>query len=125
MAFVLIPEGFTIKKVSTAEQKAVDEYFGRKRRGTYFSELLANPTIPPILAALIGVASLPTLLKLIFDALSKQDDGNGNGFVPPTSVEYAEFTKDFLEGFFELTTPEGAGIFKGEAKDFWDKYVTK
>jgi len=124
MAYVLIPEGFELKKVTKLQQAAVDEYFGRKRRGTYISELLANPTAPPIIAGIIGLASLPTLLKLIFDALSKQDD-NGNGFVPPDKVEYVTFTKDFVEGFLELTTPEGTGIFKGEAKDFWDKYVTK
>ena len=41
------------------------------------------------------------------------------------AVDYLTFTKDFAEGFFELT---GAGKFtgdpfQGEAKDFWDKYV--
>jgi len=123
MAYALIPEGFELKKVTKLQQQAVDEYFGRERRGKYLSELLSNPTGPPIIAGIIGLASLPTLLKLIFDTLSKQD--NGNGFVPPTKVEYAEFTKDFIEGFLELTTPEGTGLFKGEAEDFWDKYVKK
>jgi hypothetical protein len=125
MAYALIPEGFELKKVTKLQQQAVDEYFGRQRRGTYISELLSNPTIPPILGAIIGLASAPTILGLIFDALTKQDNGNGNGFKPPTKVEYAEFTKDFIEGFLEIATPEGAGIFKGEAADFWDKYVTK
>jgi len=124
MAYALIPEGYELKKVTKLQQQAVDEYFGRERRGNYISELLSNPTAPPIIAGIIGLASLPTLLKLIFDALSKQDD-NGNGFVPPTKVEYLAFTKDFVEGFLELTTPEGTGLFRGEAEDFWDKYVKK
>ena len=125
MAYALIPEGFELKKVTKLQQQAVDEYFGRQRRGTYISEFLSNPNGPPIVAGLIGLASAPTLLKLIFDALSKQDNGNGNGFKQPTKVEYATFTKDFVEGFLELTTPEGTGLFKGEAEDFWDKYVKK
>ena len=40
MAYTLIPEGFTLKKVTKAEKDAVDEYFGRERRGTYLEELL-------------------------------------------------------------------------------------
>ncbi len=124
MAYALSPDGFELKKVTKLQQQAVDEYFGRERRGKYFSELLSNPTGPPIIAGIIGLASLPTLLKLIFDTLSKQDD-NGNGFVPPTKVEYVTFTKDFIEGFLEIATIEGKGVFKGEAADFWDKYVKR
>jgi hypothetical protein len=127
MAYTLIPEGFTLKKVSRAEKDAVDEYFGRERRGNYFSELLSNPTGPPLVAGVIGLASLPTLLRLIFDALDKQDNGNGNGFKAPDKIEYLTFVKDFTEGVFDLS---GAGKFAGdpfagEAKDFWEKYVKK
>ena len=121
MAYTLIPEGFTLKKVSKAEKDAVDEYFGRERRGTYL------PTGPPLVAGVIGLASLPTLLRLIFDALDKQDNGNGNGFKAPDKIEYLTFVKDFTEGVFDLS---GAGKFAGdpfagEAKDFWEKYVKK
>ena len=127
MASALIPDGFTLEKVTKQEAEAVKSHLGRERRGKYFTTLLANPTGPPIVAALIGLASAPTILGLIFAALSKQDNGNGNGFKPPEKVEYLTFVKDFTEGIFELT---GAGKFAGdpfagEAKDFWDKYVTK
>ena len=125
MPYALIPDGFTLKKVTKLQEQAVKSHFGRERRGEYFTTLLANPTGPPIVAGIIGLAAAPTILNLIFDALSKQDNGNGNGFKPPEKVEYATFTKDFVEGFLELTTPEGTGLFRGEAKDFWDKYVTK
>ena len=125
MPYALIPDGFELQKVTKLQQRAVDEYFGRQRRGTYISEILSNPTGPPILGAIIGLASAPTILGLIFDALTKQDNGNGNGFKPPTKVDYATFTKDFIEGFFELATPAGGVTFEGEAQDFWDKYVKK
>ena len=58
-------------------------------------------------------------------ALSTEEAGPETSAPPPEKVEYATFTKDFVEGFLELTTPEGTGLFRGEAKDFWDKYVTK
>jgi len=127
MPSALIPDGFTLKKVTKLEEESLKSHFGRERRKEYITTLLANPTGPPLLAAIIGLASAPTILGLIFAALSKQDNGNGNGFKPPDKVEYLTFVKDFSEGFFELT---GAGKFAGdpfagEAKDFWDKYVTK
>ena len=50
MAYSLIPEGFTLKKVTKAEKDAVDEYFGRERRGTYFEGLLSNPALPSAIA---------------------------------------------------------------------------
>ena len=53
MAYTLIPEGFTLKKVSKAEKDAVDEYFGRERRGTYFEGFLTNPAIPSAVAVII------------------------------------------------------------------------
>ena len=123
MAYALIPDGFTLKKVTKPEAEVVKSHLGRERRGKYFTTLLANPTGPPIVAALIGLASAPTILGLIFAALSKQDPS----VKQPEKVDYLTFVKDFSEGFFELT---GAGKFAGdpfagEAKDFWDKYVTK
>ena len=69
----------------------------------------------------------PNILKIIFEALKKQD----NGFdLKEGVIDYGIFVKDFAEGFFELTgagtfiTP-GGSPFEGEAKDFWDKYVKK
>jgi hypothetical protein len=53
MAYALIPADFTLKKVSKAEKDAVDEYFGRERRGTYFEGLLSNPATPPAIILII------------------------------------------------------------------------
>jgi len=53
MAYTLIPEGFTLMQVNKAEKDAVDEYFGRERRGTYFEGLLSNPALPSAIALII------------------------------------------------------------------------
>jgi len=45
MAYVLLPDGFTLKKVSKPEQNAVDDYFGRERRSDYLDKLIQNPQI--------------------------------------------------------------------------------
>jgi len=124
MVFAAVPDDITIEKLTNPEKVALDEYLGRERRSGYFENLFRNPTTPPLLAGAALLASAPTLLRLIFSALEK----NGNGFKEPKKVEYATFTKDFAEGFFELTGAGkefGLNPFEGEAKDFWDKYVTK
>ena len=69
MAYTLIPEGFTLKKVSRAEKDAVDEYFGRERRGGYFEELLGNPNAPLVLGAVILV---PTLIAVLLAVLKEE-----------------------------------------------------
>jgi hypothetical protein len=69
MAYTLIPEGFTLKKVTRAEKDAVDEYFGRERRGTYLEGLLSNTSTPTVLAA----ASLPLIIGFILQTL--KEDG--------------------------------------------------
>jgi hypothetical protein len=126
MAYVAIPDDVILKKVTAAQKAAVDEYLGRERRSGYFENLFRNPTTPPIIAGVAFLASAPTLLRLIFEALEK--NGNGNGFKAPTKVEYATFTKDFTEGFLDFIGAGkefGLNPFEGEAKDFWSKYVRK
>ena len=68
MAYTLIPEGFTLKKVTRAEKDAVDEYFGRERRGTYLEGLLSNTSTPTVLAA----ASLPLIIGFILNTLKEE-----------------------------------------------------
>jgi len=68
MAYTLIPEGFTLKQVSKAEKGAVDEYFGRERRGTYFEGLLSNPNTPLVLAA----SATPLILAFILNSLKEE-----------------------------------------------------
>ena len=69
MAYTLIPEGFTLKKVSKGEKDAVDEYFGRERRGTYLEELLGNPNAPLVFGAVILV---PTLIAVLLAVLKEE-----------------------------------------------------
>jgi len=120
--FEAVPRYVEIKKLTPAQRDAISRYRIHENINTF----LGNETTAPLLAGAALLASAPTLLRLIFGALEK--NGNGNGFKAPTKVEYATFTKDFAEGFFELTGAGkefGVNPFKGEAKDFWDKYVTK
>ena len=117
MPYALIPDGYTLKKVTKVQEEAVKAH----RRHEDIVALLGNEKVPLLVAGGVVLVSAPTILRIIFEALKKQD----NGVKLPTTVEYTTFTKDFAEGFFELS---GAGKFagdpfKGEVKDFWDKYV--
>ena len=53
MAYVLIPDGFTLKKVTKAQQVAVDEYFGRERKGSYIEGFLSNTNTPLVVGGLV------------------------------------------------------------------------
>ena len=76
MAYTLIPEGFTLKKVSKSEKDAVDEYFGRERRGTYLEELFGNPNAPLVVGAVVLVPSLIAILLAVLkeEGVSITDD---------------------------------------------------
>jgi hypothetical protein len=111
MAYTLIPEGFTLKKVSKAEKDAVDEYFGRERRGTYLEGLLSNTSTPTVLAA----ASLPLIIGFILSTLKE---------------EGVSLTQQTFDKFLDLAFPEqeigtGPGGIKvfttkiEEAQKFW------
>mgnify|MGYP003141440605 CR=1 FL=1 len=54
MAYVLIPDGFVLKKVTKAEKDAVDEHFGRERRGSYFENFLGNTNTPIVLGGFLA-----------------------------------------------------------------------
>jgi len=54
MAYVLIPEGFALKKVTKAEERAVDEHFARERRGNYIENFLGNSNTPIVLGGFIA-----------------------------------------------------------------------
>ena len=71
MAYVLIPEGFTLQKVSKAEKDAVDEYFGRERKGSYIEGFLSNENTPFLIGAGALAFSLPFLIDLL---LQTQED---------------------------------------------------
>ena len=65
MAYALIPEGYTIKQVSKAQKDAIDEHFGRERKGTYIEGLVSNPNTPLVAASLGIVVATPLLIDLL------------------------------------------------------------
>jgi hypothetical protein len=124
MVFAAVPKDITIEKLTAPQKQALDEYLGKDTRKGILERLASNEKIPTLIAGTALLASIPTILRLIFDALKKQDDSFD---LKEGAINYLTFQKDLLEGIFELT---GAGKFAGdpfagEAKDFWDKYVTK
>ena len=124
MVFAAVPNDVTIEKLTAPQKQALDEYLGKDTRKGILERLASNEKIPTLIAGTALLASIPTILRLIFDALKKQDDSFD---LKEGAINYLTFQKDLLEGIFELT---GAGKFAGdpfagEAKDFWDKYVTK
>lgn len=68
MAYVLIPDGFTLKKVTKAEKDAVDEYFGRERKGSYIEGFLSNENTPLLIGASALALSLPVLIPALLQA---------------------------------------------------------
>ena len=126
MVFAAVPNDVTIEKLTTPQKKALDEYLGKDTRKSILERLASNEKIPTLIAGTALLASAPTILKIIFEALAKQKPELAID-VSEGVINYGIFVKDFAEGFFELT---GAGKFtgdpfQGEAKDFWDKYVKK
>jgi hypothetical protein len=72
MPFALIPDGFTLKKVTKAQEQAVKD----KRRHDDMVALLTNPTaataiIAPIIAILTGAAG-SAILQYIFNLLKEE-----------------------------------------------------
>jgi len=131
MVFAAVPVDVTIEKMTAPEKRALDEYLGRETRKSIWEQIAGNEKVPTLIAGTVLLVSAPTILKIIFDALARQKlpsvnlpDGEA---IKTAGIDYLTFTKDFAEGFFELS---GAGVFagdpfKGEAKDFWSKYVKK
>ena len=127
MVFAAVPKDVTIEELTAAQKRALEEYLGKDTRKSILERLASNEKVPTLIGGAALLVSAPTILKIIFEALKKQD----NGFdLKEGVIDYGIFVKDFAEGFFELTgagtfiTP-GGSPFEGEAKDFWDKYVKK
>jgi len=122
MAYVLIPEGFELKKVTKLQKDAVDAY----NRHENIKAILGNEKVPLLVAGGIVLVSAPTILKLIFDALAKQKAEFKGIDVKDLGIDYLTFTKDFSEAIFDISGPAiGGPFFEGEAEDFWNKYVKK
>jgi len=87
MAFVLIPDGFTLKKVTKPEQDAVDEYFGRERRKSYLNNLIDNPaTVTLAVGAITGVFVAPLIKDLFEEGLAFTSDEIADRLSPSTII---------------------------------------
>ena len=87
MACVLIPDGFTLKKVTKPEQDAVDEYFGRERRKSYLNNLIDNPTTVTLaVSALTGVFVAPLIKDLFEEGITFTSDEIAEKLNPVTII---------------------------------------
>ena len=87
MAVVLIPYGFTLKKVTKPEQDAVDEYFGRERRKSYLNNLIDNPTTVTLaVSALTGVFVAPLIKDLFEEGITFTSDEIAEKLNPVTII---------------------------------------
>ena len=98
MAYSLIPEGFTLKKVTKAEKDAVDEYFGREIKGGYLQSFLGNTSTP----GLIGSVGLLTVTTILIDSILKalQEQGKCPKLTPG---EEAEIKKELQRQLLEIS----------------------
>jgi hypothetical protein len=120
MVYEAVPIDVEIQKLTAAESSALSRYKIHENINTLF----ANEKVPSLIAASVVVISAPTILRLIFEALNRQD---GIDFdFKEGAINYLTFTKDFGEAMLDIAGPSiGGPFFEGEAADFWDKYVTK
>jgi hypothetical protein len=119
MAFYYNPVTGEVQKVTAAQKEAADSY----KRHENIKALISNEKVPTLIAGGVILVSAPTILKIIFDALKKQDDSYD---FKEGAINYLTFTKDFAEALFDVTgSGKAFGFFEGEAEDFWSKYVTK
>jgi hypothetical protein len=126
MVFAAVPKDVSIEKLTAPEKAALDEYLGKDTRKSILERLASNEKIPTLVAGGVILASAPTILKIIFDALAKQFPDKPEFDIEEAGVNYLTFTKDFAEALFDVTgSGKPFGFFEGEAEDFWSKYVTK
>jgi hypothetical protein len=92
MPYALIPDGYSLKKVTKAQEKAVKDL----RRSEYIKELVNNETtlpvlLGPILVPIIGIAIAEILKDLSPDA----PDINGAGIKRATDkiAEFLQFKR--------------------------------
>ena len=120
MVYEAVPIDVEIQKLTAAESSALSRYKIHENINTLF----ANEKVPTLIAGTVLLVSAPTILKIIFDALNKQ---NGIDFdFKEGAVNYLTFAKDFGEAMLDLGGPAiGGPFFEGEAADFWEKYVKR
>jgi hypothetical protein len=106
MPHALIPDGFTLKKVTTSEERAVNN----KRRHDNVQTLLENPATIPVVASSLGLLAGGVLVDRILKFLA--DEG------VEVSASTAEKTKDAIVGAAFAITPQNlileTGLFAGK-----------
>ena len=105
MPYALIPDGYTLKKVTKLQKQAVNA----KRRHDNMEALLANPTTPPVVGAAALLAAVPILVKLFFDMLEEQN-------IVLTDDQKSKIEQGF--SFALMTSPATAPFVLG--KKVWD-----
>ena len=69
MPYALIPDGYSLKKVTKLQKDAVSS----KRRHDNMEALLGNPNTPLVVGAAALLAAVPILVKLFFEMLEQQN----------------------------------------------------
>jgi len=120
MVYEAVPIDVEIQQLTPGQRDALSRYKIHENINTF----LGNEQTPKLLLGGIAIASLPVILPIIISALSKQ-----TAIDPELAqkIDTVLFYKDLTEALGEVAfLPLTGGLFyKGEAKDFWDKYVKR
>jgi len=119
MAYEAVPDDVEIQKLTAAERDALSRHKIHENINTF----LGNEGTPKLIVGGALLASLPIILPILIAALRKQIPEVPEGV--EETVDTVIFFKDLNEAVAEIIVPGGTVLFKGEARDFWDKYVRK
>jgi len=114
-----VPDDVEIVKLTVGQRDALSRY----KRHENINTFLGNESTPKLIFGGIAIASLPIILPIVISALAKQIPQIPEG--AEEAIDTLTFIKDLNEAVGEIIVPGGGILFKGEAKDFWDKYVKK
>ena len=125
MPYALIPEGYTLKKVTKTQEKAVKDL----RRSDYIKELLDNETTLPLI---LGPVLVP-IIALTISELLKDVPGLPKDYLQTKGLQQrVESLLTTLQFKRQEPTPGGVGrvgevVRPGEAsEDFiWSDLITK
>ena len=125
MPYALIPEGFALKKVTKAQEKAVKDL----RRSEYIKELLDNETTLPLI---LGPVLVPIVAVVISELLKDVPGLPGDYFQTKGLQQRVESLLTTLQFKRQEPTPGQVGrvgevVRPGEAaEDFiWSDIITK
>ena len=107
--YALVPDGFTLKKVSKAEDDAIKEY----RRHEDVKTFLNNETTPVLIGATGLIALTPMLLQLFFTAAEEI----------PGIPTFTEEQKELIKKSYLLGIPGLGPVIFGQ--ELYKKYGFK